>query len=152
MLDYPILSGSPLSDVHRVTEHNVNPEGSEQQTSPNLSKADWIARRKAKPIRVLLPRTVRWMEGLPPDFQPTQTSETFPRVANALAALSSVPDELTSYLDDLLVDRRGRRQGFPARVLSELHALSAYYATLLTGVSPAPVAASPRLQSANLPA
>lgn len=73
------------------------------------------------------------MENLPPDFQPTQTSETFPRVANALAALSSAPEELTSYLDGLLVDKRGRRQGFPMRVLSELHALSAYYGTFLTG-------------------
>ena len=132
MLDYRTLNGSPLSDANHVTEHIVSPERSGLQTSLNPSKADWTSRRKAKPTGVLLPRTVRWMEGLPPDFQPTQTSATFPRVANALAALSSVPEELTSYLDDLLVDRRGRRQGFPARVLSELHALSAYNATFLT--------------------
>lgn len=72
------------------------------------------------------------MESLPPDFQPRQTSETFPRIANALAALGSAPEELTSYLNDLLVDKRGRRQGFPVRVLSELHALSVYNATFPT--------------------
>jgi hypothetical protein len=70
------------------------------------------------------------METLPPDFQPRQTSKTFPRIANALAALWSVPEQLTSYLDELLADKRGGRQGFPVRVLSELHALSAYNAFL----------------------
>jgi hypothetical protein len=131
MLDDRTLSSPPLSDVDQVAEH-VSPEGSKQQANLNLSKADWPGRRKAKPTRVLLPRTVRWMETLPPDFQPRQTSETFPRIANALAALWSVPEELTSYLDDLLVDKREWRQGFPVRVLSELHALSAYNATFLT--------------------
>ena len=129
MLDF-ILNGSPLGDAHHVTEHVVSPEGSKLQTSLSPSKTDWIGQRKAKPIRILLPRSLRWMENLPPDFQPRQTSEAFPRIANALAALSSAPEELTSYLDDLLVDNRGRRQGFPVRVLSELYALRAYYATL----------------------
>src|SRR5262249_47212941 len=124
-------NSSLLSDVHQVAER-VSPEGSKQLTNLNLSKADWASRRKAKPTRVLLPRTVRWMATLPPDFQPRQTSEIFPRIANALAALWSAPEELTSYLDDLLVDKRGRRQGFPVRVLSELNALSAYNATFLT--------------------
>jgi hypothetical protein len=131
MLDYGTLNCAPLGDAHRITEHIVSPKGSEAQTSLNSSKAEWTGRRKAKATRFLLPRTVRWMETLPPDFQPRQTCETFPRIANAIAALWTAPEGLTEYLDDLLVDKRGQRQGFPVRVLSELHALSAYNATFL---------------------
>ena len=131
MLGDRTLNSPPLTDADQVAEH-VSRRRQQPASQPESLQGDWPGRRKAKPTRVLLPRTVRWMETLPPDFQPRQTSETFPRIANALAALWSVPEELTSYLDDLLVDKREWRQGFPVRVLSELHALSAYNATFLT--------------------
>jgi len=52
--------------------------------------------------------------------------------------LWSAPEELTSYLTELVVDKRRGRQGFPIRVLSELDALRAYYATfLISQISPA---------------
>ena len=113
--------------VHVVEGSPVPPEGSEQKNAAN----PWISRRKAKPTEFLLPRTVRWMATLPLEFQPTATGEAFPRIANALAGVWFAP-ELTSYLDDLLASKRGRRQGFPVRVLGELHALRAYRATFLT--------------------
>ena len=37
------------------------------------------------------------------------------------------PNSLRRYLDDLLVDKRGNRQGFPLDILRELFALRAYY-------------------------
>ena len=51
----------------------------------------------------------------------------FPRIANLLAALWQDPNSLRRYVDDLLVDKRGNRQGFPVDVLRELFALRAYY-------------------------
>jgi hypothetical protein len=128
---YRTLKRSPINDVHHVAEHVVGPGGFEQQTNPNSPSEDWTGRRKAKPTDILLPRTVRWIATLPLEFQPTATAETFPRIANALAALWSAPEELTNYLTELVVDKRGRRRGFPMRVLSELDALRAYYATFL---------------------
>jgi hypothetical protein len=70
------------------------------------------------------------MATLPPEFQPRAIGKAFPRIANALAALWTRPDAFTSYLDDLLIDNRGARQGFPIDVLAELHALSGYGAVL----------------------
>ena len=138
MSPYRTLKRSPVSDVHHVVEHIVGPERVEQQTGPSSHGEDWRSLRKAKPTEILLPRTVRWITTLPLEFQPTATAEAFPRIANAIAALWSAPEELTSYLTELVVDKRRRRQGFPIRVLSELDALRAYYATfLISQISPA---------------
>ena len=48
----------------------------------------------------------------------------FPRIANLLAVLWEDPNSLRRYLDDLLVDKRGNRQGFPLDILRELFALA----------------------------
>jgi len=71
-----------------------------------------------------------WIAALPVEFQPTATARAFPRIANQLATLWPMPGEMASYFIELLVDNRGGRQGFPIRVLSELHALRQYYASL----------------------
>ena len=126
---YRQLERSPRSDVHHVAENTVGP-GSEQQAVPISSEHDWTARRKAKPAEFLFPATVRWMASLQFEVQATAIGKDFPRIANVLAALWTRPDELTSYLNELLVDKRGRRQGFPIRVLGELDALRAHYAVL----------------------
>jgi hypothetical protein len=116
------LNRSRLNDLNFVAKNDISPERSEQQTAP----IPWIGLRK-----ILLPRTARWMATLPLDLQPTATGEALPGIANTLAVLWSSPEELTSYLDDLLTGKQWRRLGIPVRVLSELHALRAYHATLL---------------------
>jgi len=125
---YRTVNRSPRSDVHQVVEHSLVSHRREQQGNLEPTPQDWTGRRKAKPAEFLFPATKRWIASLPSEFQPTATAEFFPRIANALAGLWSAPEELTSYFNELFVDKRGRRQGFPARVSSELHALSAYYA------------------------
>jgi len=122
------LKRSPLSDVHQVPEHIVGPKRTEQQTALIPREQDFKSLRKAKPTHVLLPRTARWIAALPPEVRPVEAARAFPRIANALALLWSTPDELTVYLDELLVDRRGGRQGFPLRVLSEFDILREYCA------------------------
>jgi hypothetical protein len=67
---------------------------------------------------------------LPFDCYPIALAKTFPRIANALATFWDRPDELTRYMGELLVDRRGGRNGFPLAVLEELNQLKVYYATL----------------------
>jgi hypothetical protein len=105
-----------------------SPRSDKQQGVPRAPGQNWTGRRKAKPAEFLFPTTMRWTATLPSEFQPTAIGEAFPRIANALAALWTRPDAFMSYLDDLLIDKRGGRQGFPIGALAELHALSGYYA------------------------
>jgi hypothetical protein len=51
------------------------------------------------------------------------------RIANALARAWSAPRACLEYFDDLLIDRRGGRQGFPFDVALELAGLKDYYET-----------------------
>ena len=76
--------------------------------------------RKARPAETLLPVATRWLATLPFDCYPLALAKKFPRIANALATFWTRPDALTSYLGELLVDRRGGRKGFPLDVLDEL--------------------------------
>ena len=127
---YTTFKRPPASDVHHVGVHVVGPQRSVQRTAAIAPKQDWTSRRKQKPAEVLLPQTERWIAALPVEFQPTATARVFPRIANQLATLWSMPGEMASYFSELLVDNRGGRQGFPIRVLGELHALRQYYASL----------------------
>ena len=127
---YRQVNRAPLNDVHHVAEHVVGPERTGPQADASSPEKDWTGQRRAPPPEVLLPATAHWMSTLPVDFQPVAIAEAFPRIANQLAALWTRPDALTSQLNDLLVDTRGGRRGFPVRILRELHALRAYYAGL----------------------
>jgi hypothetical protein len=116
------------NDVHQVAGHTTGPQRDKQQGVRGAPEQDWTGRRKAEPAQFLFPTTVRWMQSLPSEFQPTTLGKAFPRIANTLAALWTRPNEFMSYLNDLLIDNRGGRQGFPTDVLTELHALTDYYA------------------------
>jgi hypothetical protein len=128
---YRTFKRSPKSDVHHVADHGDRPPKSEPQPSAEPSaKKDWTARRKASPADTLLPKTVRWRVALPSDVQPRSLSEAFPRIANMLANLWSNATAFSEYMNELLVDRRGGRRGFPMDVLADLHKLRAYHQTL----------------------
>jgi len=62
--------------------------------------------------------------------------QAFPRVANALARLWQDDIGLELYLDELLVDRRGGRRGFPPEIHNELLTLRAYHAGRFPGAMP----------------
>ena len=85
------------------------------------------------PAQTLLAPTTRWLATLPLEVYPTALATCFPRIANALATFWARPDALTSYLSELLVDRRGGRKGFPLDVLDDLYQLKNYYARLHPG-------------------
>jgi hypothetical protein len=119
----------PQNDVHCVERHALKLETLEQELA-EMPREDWTDRRKARPADHLLPATLAWLAKLPLEIQPNATREGFPRIVNLLALLWSRPEALTSYLDELVVDRRGGRRGFPLTVLQELRALGDYQATL----------------------
>jgi len=88
---------------------------------------DWSRKRSAEPVNGLLRPTINWASGLPPQVLPKALLAKFPRIANLLAVLWDDPNSARRYLEDLLVDKRGNRQGFPVDVLRELLAMRAYY-------------------------
>lgn len=94
---------------------------------------DWEALRNSlwEPVRrpgrvedrVLLRDTQQWLGSLPRGVRPVALPQKYARIANELARLWHDEAALHDYLEDLLVDRRGGRQGFPALVQEELRAL-----------------------------
>lgn len=55
----------------------------------------------------------------------------FPRVLNQIASLWNQPAVLERHFEELLLDSRGQRQGFPAEVLNELSRLRGLSASRL---------------------
>ena len=90
---------------------------------------DVIARRRPQTAEVLLGDTIKWLAGLPYDVRPSLLPTQYARIANALARVWPTPRACLQYFDELLIDRRGNRQGFPFDVALELAGLKDYYET-----------------------
>lgn len=71
-----------------------------------------------------------WLSELPQELAPLALAQQFPRIVNRLSRFWDSPRMIDEYFRQLLVDRRGKRKGFPQRVLNELYALYEYYRTL----------------------
>lgn len=69
----------------------------------------------------------QWLSGLPQRLQPRETAARFPHIVNRLAKLWSSPPSCRLYFDDLLMDHRGGRRGFPLKVASEIVGLKDHY-------------------------
>jgi hypothetical protein len=67
-----------------------------------------------------------WLRRLPPARKPLRLCERFPRVANRIAWCWPDAALCAQVFDDLLLDRRGGRQGFPRPVVLELRRLRDY--------------------------
>ena len=77
----------------------------------------------------LLASTQRWISALPVDVQPAAILNTLPHIANELAEHWESAQALRSYVNELLIDERGKR-ALPIRIPRELYALRAYHASL----------------------
>ena len=83
--------------------------------------------RKAAPVEHPLPATFKWIARLPREVRPLALLRKFPRVANTLATGWVDSEAFRNSLYDLLIDRRGSRNGFPPDVLAELLALRTWF-------------------------
>ena len=111
--------GRPKSSGYMDVHEPAGP-GASAVPPKAAEPGDWLSHRKNRPIDRLLPIAERWNGALPASLRPEALIAYYPRIANLLALQSSDRSALTAYLDELLVDRRGRRQGFPPPVLAEL--------------------------------
>jgi len=90
---------------------------------------NFVARRRTQPAEKLSAETIQWLDDLPPGVKPTLLQIEFVRIANALSRRWKTPAAFLAHLDDLLIDRRGNRRGFPMGIMLELAALKNYYQT-----------------------
>jgi hypothetical protein len=67
------------------------------------------------------------LAALPPTVAPNQLAAAYPRIFNQIAGLWKIPRQMDPYLDSLIIDERGRRQGFPAEIAWELLRLKDHY-------------------------
>ncbi len=84
------------------------------------------AQRGQQPI-ALDAETIQWMSSLPQHLRPTEMATRFPHIANKLASNWRSPEVCRDYFDEVLLDRRGDRQGLPERVAIELAALKNHF-------------------------
>ena len=94
----------------------------DESAGPEVS-ADLTRQRRAAPVAFLLPSTQKWLDALPRRVQPHALCDFYPRVANFVAAMWGDTESLRAYFDELLVDRRLGRRGFPPEVLNDLRVL-----------------------------
>lgn len=94
-----------------------------------MTPAQWVARRRvlAESERRPTRSATQWMLSLPAELRPIELLRRYARVANQLAAHWHDPAECTRQLEELVLDRRGGRQGFPPAVAAELQRLQEYW-------------------------
>jgi hypothetical protein len=95
---------------------------------PKPPAKDWTSSRGPHPEEAqdLATRTFRWLAELPANKRPNALLHQYPRIANRLAEIWKRPLQCERYLDDLMLDMRGNRRGFPPNVATEIAALKLY--------------------------
>lgn len=97
---------------------------------PDAGSSSYWASKRRPPRAIdqaLLPDAELWLASLPADARTLTLATRFPRIVNNIVARLRHPRELADYMDELLVDRRGNRSGFPVAVLTELIRLNSYF-------------------------
>ena len=74
---------------------------------------------------MLSPLATRWYAELPVEVRPEMLAALFPGIVNKLALAWPETAKARALLDDLVIDRRGGRSGFPSSVCTELLRLHA---------------------------
>jgi len=92
-------------------------------------------RRTQQPSNELSLATLEWLQGLPAEVRPEALPNQYGRVANALRLCWGRPEACLDYFEDLLIDRRGDRLGFPADVVMEIAVLKDYYEAAVHGAA-----------------
>lgn len=72
------------------------------------------------PKEQLPPETVRWIVSLPAAARPLHLFLHYPKLGNRLALLWDNTADAQNFFNELLMDMRGGRQGFPQEVFDDL--------------------------------
>jgi uncharacterized protein len=82
---------------------------------------------KPPEVVTLTERANKWLEKIPEEARPKLLQDQFPRIVNRISSMWNHPDELMEYLNELLMDTRGDRAGFPLPVAMEIATIKDYY-------------------------
>jgi hypothetical protein len=88
---------------------------------------DWEARRTQSATEQLGEEAHAWMAEMPESVRPNQLALRYARLANRLCSVWGDQKKCERLLDDLMIDRRGGRKGFPLPVANELATLRDHY-------------------------
>lgn len=93
-----------------------------ERGTPRVAPTDWESVRQPpnERDRSLSFVAVDWLQKFSAEDRPSNLCAMYPRVANRLALCWPDPVLRQHLLEGLLVDKRGKRQGFPAPVAQEL--------------------------------
>lgn len=93
------------------------------------SNSSWDSRRRPHrhTDQALILDAEGWLATLPQDAPALTLAARFPRIVNNIVARLANPFELADYMDQLLVDRRGNRAGFPVPVMTDLIRLNSHF-------------------------
>lgn len=91
----------------------------------------WAEQRKPPiPSDVALQaETQDWLVAMPERVRPRHLPHQFPRVANKIFSAWKRPEICIKVFDELMMDSRGTRKGFPLEVAREITNLRVYYTT-----------------------
>jgi hypothetical protein len=103
--------------------HEEPPPGVQQSRRPGPT--DWASRRRAltEAERRISRASTQWVLALPREIRPMELMRRYSRIANLLCDTWEDAESALHLLEDLVLDRRGGRQGFPRAVAVELQAL-----------------------------
>jgi hypothetical protein len=92
------------------------------------SRARTAARAPQPPVpEALSPIASAWMRALPARLRPLQMCNAYPRIANRIAGAWGDTEITDGVFNELLLDRRGGRKGFPPAIATEILRLHAYH-------------------------
>jgi hypothetical protein len=111
-----------LNDARKALEET----GPAAYAVPRKSE-DWEEKRTQAPAEALTDEANAWMAELPESARPRQLALRYARLVNRLCNVWKEPLKCERLLDDLMMDRRGGRKGFPLNVANELATLRDHY-------------------------
>jgi hypothetical protein len=114
----------------KQTASQSTTQGERQSRHPTpTAQPDWSRVRapQHREDQVLLGPTYAWLKTLPYGVRPVELCSRYPRVGNQLANCWSDPTRTERLFNELLIDRRGKRKGFPPLVAQELLRLRRFH-------------------------
>ena len=111
-------------------------DGKTPEVARQEAAQDW-SRNRSKPDRSqyeVATATFQWLAELPANVRPRELVRIYPRIANRLAEIWKRPLQCERYLDELMMDTRGNRRGFPREVATEIAALKVHFLSISTAI------------------
>lgn len=118
MVATAIWAGKPRHTKETALDRECQPE-----------VGDYSLLRRDQPDQVLKTETLRWLENLPVAVRPESLPVEFPRIVNSICDRWNKPKACLEYLEDLVIDHRGNRTGFPGNNTLEIAALKDFFET-----------------------